>query len=76
MTTTRRVCSVVLAYMLLQGCGGSPDEGGQREPPPVDETVFGDAVGTMDRARGVEDTTLQRKQDLDRASDQQETGEQ
>jgi hypothetical protein len=76
MTTTRRVCSVVLAYMLLQGCGGSPGEGEQREPPPVEETAFGDAVGTMDRARGVEDTTLQHKQDLDRAIDQQETGNQ
>jgi hypothetical protein len=77
MTTTRRVCSVVLAYMLLEGCGGgSPDEGGQREPPPVEETVFGDAVGTMERARGVEDTTLQHKQDLDRAIDQQDAGEQ
>ena len=76
MTTIRRVCSVVFACMLLAACGGSADEGGQREPPPIDETAFGDAVGTMDRARGVEDTTLQHKQDLDRAIDQQETGEQ
>lgn len=75
MTTIRRVCSVVFACMLFEACGGSPGEVDEREPPPVEDTVFGDAVGTMDRARGVEDTTLQHKRDLDRAIDQQETGD-
>jgi hypothetical protein len=76
MTTIRRVCSVVVACLAVAACGGSAEDE-QREPPPaVEDTAFGDAVGTMDRARAVEDTTLQHKQDLDRAIDQQEAGEQ
>jgi hypothetical protein len=75
MTTIRRVCSVVCACLLAAACGGTGEEE-QRQPPPVEDTAFGDAVGTMDRARAVEDTTLQHKQDLDRAIDEQETGQQ
>jgi hypothetical protein len=61
--------------LLAAACGGTGEEE-QRQPPPVEDTAFGDAVGTMDRARAVEDTTLQHKQDLDRAIDEQETGQQ
>ena len=41
----------------------------KQEPPPVKDTAFGDMVGTMDRARGVEDTTMQHKADTDKALD-------
>ncbi|MGH8185481.1 MAG: hypothetical protein ACREUC_02880 [Steroidobacteraceae bacterium] len=74
MTTIRRACAAMFASLIVTACG-SGGESEQPEPPPVEDTVFGDAVGTMDRARGVEDTTLQHKQDLDRAIDEQTTGE-
>jgi hypothetical protein len=76
MTTIRRVCSVLGACVIVAACGADSGEEEQRQPPPVEDTVFGDAVGTMDRARAVEDTTLQHKQDLDRAIDEQETDQQ
>lgn len=39
------------------------------EPMPVEETVFGDTVGAIDKARAVEDVTLKHKENLDRAMD-------
>lgn len=75
MTKIWRACAVLFASPIVTACG-SGGESEQPAPPPVEDTAFGDAVGTMDRARGVEDTTLQHKQDLDRAIDEQTTGEQ
>ncbi|MFO7189803.1 MAG: hypothetical protein DIU74_008970 [Pseudomonadota bacterium] len=37
------------------------------EPPPVEDTAFGELSSALDRAHAVEDANLQRKQDLDRA---------
>ncbi len=41
----------------------------KQEPPPVKQTAFGDMVGTMDRARSVQDTTMQHKAETDKALD-------
>jgi hypothetical protein len=57
----------MLAVLALSSCGSA-------EPPPVQDTVVGDMVGTMDRARSVETTTLQHKQALDEAIEQQAEG--
>lgn len=54
-------------FMGISGCADKRDE-----PPPVKDTVFGDAVGTLNKARTVEDTTLQRKTDIDAALKSQE----
>ena len=54
--------------LLLSACGGEPAP--PPPPPPVKDTVLGDAVGTMDRARAVEDVTMEHKQDVDRALEQ------
>jgi len=62
--------SIGLLSCALSACGPSPEE--QREPPAVKDTAFGDMVGTMDRARGVEDTTMQHKEDVDRSLDEAE----
>ena len=35
------------------------------EPPPVEDTAFGDMVGTMDKARGVEDTVAAQADRID-----------
>jgi hypothetical protein len=65
MLIARRLAAM-LGVMLLGGCGAADDASSRREPPPVEETVFGDMVGAMDRARGVEDTLQQQKQERDR----------
>ena len=65
----------VLSALLLTGtltlsaCG---EPSAPPPPPPVSETVFGDAAGTMDRARAVEDLTMQQKQAMDQAIEQAE----
>lgn len=61
-----------LAVAILAGCGAAENEAGERQPPPVEDTVFGDTVGTLDKARAVEDTVMQHKQELDRRLEQQD----
>lgn len=60
-----RIVITIFASVLvvLGGC----DDSRPPQPPPVEETVFGDTVGTLDRARAVEDVTRQRTQALDQA---------
>jgi hypothetical protein len=60
-----RTLAALVICCALSACSGSQDE--PREPMAVKDTVFGDAVGAMEKARAVEDTTMQRKEDLDRA---------
>jgi hypothetical protein len=50
----------------LAACGESEPA---REPPPVEDTVFGDMVGTKDKARAVEGQMQQQKEERDRAID-------
>lgn len=57
---------MALTVPALSGCGSSAEHEAPREPPPVKDTAFGDMVGTMDKARGVQDTVDTHKQDLDR----------
>ncbi|HEU4652465.1 MAG TPA: hypothetical protein VFS47_00680 [Steroidobacteraceae bacterium] len=67
--------AVTVAFM--SGCFaacGSHEEPKQPDPPPVKDTAFGDMVGTMDKARSVQDTTLKQKEAMDRQLEQQETG--
>jgi hypothetical protein len=71
MTTIRQSCGAIVATVLLAACGAADDDA-RPAPPPVKDSAFGDMVGTMDRARGVQDTTLQHKDDLDRELQQQE----
>jgi hypothetical protein len=63
-----------LVALTLVACGGptSRDEQADEEAAralgrDTDETVFDDMVQTQDEARAVEDLTLGRKDDLDRA---------
>jgi hypothetical protein len=65
-----RTLAALVICGALSACGGGQEE--PREPMPVKDTVLGDAIGTMDKARAVEDTTMQHKEDLDRAMDEAE----
>lgn len=60
-----RYWAVLSLSMTLIGCGGSADNadsGGGEE-----EGVFDPMVGTIDRAKGVEDMNMGRKEEMDRA---------
>jgi hypothetical protein len=69
----RRMCAGMFAAVALAACGAHEDEQQRPPPPPVEDTAFGPMVGTMEKARGVEDTTLQHKEDLDRELERQES---
>lgn len=69
MTLRAQLTAAALLACLVAGCGATTEP---PPPPPVQETVFGDTVGTMDRARAVEDITQQQKRDLDAAIERSE----
>lgn len=66
MAIHQRILLAAIACMALGGCGSSAKQEAPAEPPPVKDTVFGDMVGAMDKARGVQDTMDARKQEVDR----------
>jgi hypothetical protein len=73
MSTSHRLICTSALIALLAGCGSESHE--EAAPPEVKDTAFGDMVGTMDKARGVEDTIGQQKRDTDEQLDKQERGE-
>ncbi len=63
-----RTATLAFACLVLAACG-------PREPPPEPEdTVFGDQIKTLDKARGVQDDFDQRKRDLDERMEKAEDG--
>lgn len=61
------VVSMACGATLLAACGSKP------EPTPlVEDTVAGDMVGAMDKARAVEGTMQEHKEALDRTLQQNE----
>jgi outer membrane lipoprotein-sorting protein len=72
MNAIQRGC-LVLASVLLAACGSADDGSKRAEPPPVEETVFGDMAGTMDKARAVESTMQQHTESLNRTMEQSES---
>ena len=79
MQAATRLSLATLAMFMLVACGGgsSPsdedaataesEEAAAELGRDTDETVFDDMIQTQDRARAVEDVTLGRKDELDRA---------
>ena len=65
MTYHLRILPAAVCLCVLNGCGSSSEPEARPEPAPVAETAFGDMVGTMDKARGVQDTVDAHKQALD-----------
>jgi hypothetical protein len=64
------VLSLLLLSAWLAACGSAEEP---RKPPPVEDTVFKDTVVTpIEKAKGVEDTVMQQKRDVDQAVDQSE----
>ena len=65
----RSLLSLALVASLLSACGSEQQPA---EPPPVEETAFGDMAGTVDKARAVEGQVQDHKQAIDRALEQNE----
>lgn len=73
MTKKSRNCSLLslaLGASLLAACGSGQQPG---ERPPVEETVFADVAGAVDKARAVEGQVQDHKQAIDRALEQHES---
>lgn len=51
--------------MALSACGPGTGDAPAREPPPVKDTAFGEMVGTIDKAKGVQDTVDAQKRATD-----------
>ena len=67
MDVNYRILLALIASLALGGCSaGSEDSTPASEPPPVADTAFGDLVGTVDKAKGVQDTVDAHKKELDR----------
>ena len=70
MSAARRFLVALLVSVALAACGGEREP---KEPLAAKDTAFGDMVEAQERARAVEDTTMQHKQDLDRALEDAES---
>jgi hypothetical protein len=78
-TAVARLSLATLVALTVVGCGGPEPRATAEDEPAAealgrdtDETVFDDMVQTQDKARAVEDLTLGRKDELDRALDASE----
>ncbi|HEY4366420.1 MAG TPA: hypothetical protein VGN07_04240 [Steroidobacteraceae bacterium] len=74
MATHQRVLLVAIAATLLTACGSNKQPEAAPAPPPVKETVFKDMAGTLDKARGVQDTVDAQKAAQDNAIRAEEEG--
>ena len=71
MSAAHRLLAMSLVLVGLAACGGGEEREAEK-PMAVEDTVFGDMVGTQDKARAVQDTTMEHKQEMDRALDDAE----
>lgn len=71
MTTTNQVALLLSALALVCACSSS--EEGRPEPPPIEETAFKEMAGALEKAHNVEDTTMQRTEQLNEAIEASES---
>ncbi|HEY0943161.1 MAG TPA: hypothetical protein VGE08_23955 [Steroidobacter sp.] len=64
-----RGAAFMIVASVLAACGSGQQPS---NPPPVEDTAFGDMVGTMDKARAVEGIAQEHKEALDRTLEQNE----
>lgn len=66
-----KTATAILACLVLTACGGASDDpkSGAEE-----EKVFDPLIQSVDKAKAVEDTVLQQKEDMDEAMKRMEEG--
>ena len=57
----------LLTALALTACGSANKPAEEKQPMPVSETVFAPTISTLDKARSVEDTLQQDKNNADAA---------
>lgn len=73
MSDARRLPLALIAALMLSACGAADEDADSaKETPTVDDTAFGDMVGTLDKAKGVQDTVDAHKKATDRRLDEGE----
>lgn len=63
MNAVHRLLAALFVAAALTACGA----GQEQAQAPAADNALKDMVGTMDKARGVETTTMEHKKDLDKA---------
>jgi hypothetical protein len=74
MMRSRLVFEVASVLILLSACSAPPAETQDKAQPddqPAQPTVFSDTVGTMDRARAVQDSATRHGRELEDAEEAQ-----
>ena len=67
-----RILTLIMFCLTLSACGNEPaDDAASKED---EETVFDPLIESVDKAKGVEDTVMQQKEDMDEAMQQMEEG--
>jgi hypothetical protein len=66
---TMKIIALTFLSLLLAACGGSSDESDQDQ-----EKVFDPLIQSVDKAKSVEDTVMQQKEDMDEAMKKMEEG--
>ena len=67
-----KILTLIVFCLMLPGCGNEPaDESATHED---EETVFDPLIESVDKAKGVEDTVMQQKEDMDEAMREMEEG--
>ena len=68
----KRVLACLLGFGVVAGCGGEDNRSQEPEPMPVEETVFGDQVETIQRAEDVNRQMMERVPNLNEELDSAE----
>lgn len=67
-----KILNLIVFCLMLPACGNeSADEAATHED---EETVFDPLIESVDKAKGVEDTVMQQKEDMDEAMQRMEEG--
>ena len=67
-----RTLTLILFWLMLSACSKEPADDAASEED--QETVFDPLIESVDKAKDVEDTVLQQKEDMDEAMRQMEEG--
>ena len=61
-----RAIGMLLIVSSIAACSSKQEEQAEAPPMKVEDTVFGDMTQTMERAKAVEGTTMQHKEEVDK----------
>ena len=66
-----KILTLMMFCLMLSGCGNEPADNADSKE---EEKVFDPLIESVEKAKGVEDTVMQQKADMDEAMQQMEEG--